>query len=347
MSYTVNQLVACENIQAQLNELFFGAGSRQYVEANPFLDYIVSEENTTGVLQEPMTALGKLKGVTVKYFQRYLETDSDFQGSNTNNCGTGGELTENFYTYELSENQGDSIIKSIPLTDLINSCESDQFYAAKQIQMMINVLERKINTDAIATAATLTGNFASSGTSTAIVTNTKNSDGAYVTDLIEDVEYEFIDMDYTDKIITVGGSKDWSQYWSSIGAGCCIDKKGIDQGLIAEGSRIMPIYDRKVETGLGANQFFAFAPRAIQMLGFNRYGGDIARTMTTELEKYGTVTSPFSGITYDYWAKYDCETWKFFVGKTYDFVVAPDDMFKVGDRMEGVNLFNEFQITNP
>jgi len=343
MSYTINSLVECENVQAALDENFFGAASGMFNQSNPFLDYVVGDENAKVGVQEPLTARGKLKGVTVKYFNRYLETDNDFVGSNSNDCTGGGELTENFYTYDLDETEGDSIKKSIPITDLVTGCQDDATYVGQQIQMMINVLERKINTDGITQAAALVGNFRSTGNSNAITVDAKNTDGAWVTNLIEDVQYEFTDMEYNDKIVAIGGSKLWSQYWSAIGAGCCIDKKGIDQGALAAGTRIMPIYDRKIDDIVGSERFFAFAPAAIQMLKYNRYGhGSPAREITQADTVVGTVTSPFSGLTFDYRAKLECETWNFFVGLTYKFVVAPDDLFDVNDDMSGVNLFNQF-----
>ena len=342
MSYTVNQLVECENVQAALNENFFGEASREFIESNPFLDYIISGENQKFGVQEPLTSRGKLKGVNVTYFQRYLEDDNDFVGSNTNDCGTGGELTENNFVYDLSENEGDGIAKSLPFTDLIHGCRADELYVAKQIQLMINALERKINTDIITQSTALVGNFRTTGTDAAITVDAKNTDGAYVTNLIEDVEFEFTDMEYMEKIVGIGGSALWSKYWSAIGAGCCINKKGIDQGMLAAGSRIMPIYDRKVNTLLGDNQFFAFAPGAVQMLRYNRYGQSEAREISQGDLVLGTVTSPYSGLSFDYRAKLDCETWKFYVGLTYKMVAAPDDMFNSADDMSGVNLFNRF-----
>lgn len=343
MSYTINSLVECENVQAALDESFFGAASRMFNQSNPFLDYVVSDENSRVGIQEPLVARGKLKGVTVKYFNRYLETDNDFVGSNTNDCTGGGELTENFYTYDLSENDGDSLKKSIPITDLVTGCQDDATYVGQQIQMMINALERKINTDIITEAATLVGNFRSTGTSTAISVDAKDTNGAWVTDLIEDVEFEFTDMEYMDKIVAIGGSKLFNQYWSAIGAGCCIDKKGIDQGLLAAGSRIMPIYDRKIDGIVGAEKFFAFAPAAVQLLKYNRYGHNSpARQIQQADTVMGTVTSPYSGLTFDYRAKLECETWNFFVGLTYKLVAAPDDLFDSNDDMSGVNLFNQF-----
>lgn len=345
MSYTVNSLVSCENVQIALNEGVFGAASREFIENNPFLDTIISAMNDKGAIQEPMTARGKLKGITVTYFQRLLENDNDIASGNTNDCAGGLELTENHYTYTLTENQGYRIQKSLPLSDLINGCRSDEYYVGKQIMLMINALERKINSDAVTQAASLVGNFpgaSGTGTSTAISVNAKNSDGAWVTDLIEDVQYQFLNMGYTGEVIAAGGSELFSKYWSAIGAACCIDKKGIDQGQIANGTRIMPVWDYKINTGLGANKFFAWAPGAIQMLKFNRYAGSEFREMSTATEKWGTIVSPYSGLSFDYHAVYDCETWKFFVGLTYDFVTAPDDMFNSDDRFSGMNLFNQF-----
>ena len=129
-----------------------------------------------------------------------------------------------------------------------------------------------------------------------------------------------------------------------MGASCCSTKQALQRGEVNDLMGIQSFYDRKINSIVGDKNFFAFAPGSLQMLTYNKYGWSGARQIDDDSHKLGTLTSPFSGLTFDYYAELNCEKWDFYLGLSYDFVVAPDDMFGPSDRMNGVNMFNKFVL---
>jgi hypothetical protein len=57
---------------------------------------------------------------------------------------------------------------------------------------------------------------------------------------------------------------------------------------------------------------------------------------------------PELNVMFDYYAEYACSgssrQWNFGLAYNFDTAFLPNDMFQVGDRMEGVNGLLEFEV---
>jgi hypothetical protein len=90
------------------------------------------------------------------------------------------------------------------------------------------------------------------------------------------------------------------------------------------------------------NAFIALEPHAAQFITYNEYVGTY-RKQTPTLTM-GTLTDPFTGITYDLKAMYDecAEVWIFSLKKKFDLWVLPDNAYKTTDYLNGVNGLMKF-----
>lgn len=120
--------------------------------------------------------------------------------------------------------------------------------------------------------------------------------------------------------------------------GCCNDA-GIDFGKMNAGSMFQFYKDYEDFSTYfeDANSFIAYLPKTIQFVNFVKYIGDFAGQIGTM--QRGTITDPVLGIDLDVRIQPDeCgELYNLWVNSDFDFYFAPDNMFKSGDRLEGVN----------
>lgn len=342
MSYSTD-FVACAKIQDVLDD-HFGQLTNQLREPSPFLEFIVSRRNTNDLLQRQMSTNGKKKTVELIYKQRRLE--SDVSDTAELDCEGGPSRGDTSAEYTLPDT-GSSIAWTIDPMYLTERCEADDTYLAGEVQANMDTLIRKINTDSLTKAATLFGNFATTGTDTAKVITTKTAAGADDLEAVEDIVYEYREMDYYGAPVIFGGSKEFWSYFNRQGSRCCNTALGLDVDAFMRANPVLPFYERKAESIIGTNGILAMAPGALQLLYWHKFRGALLRNIDTPTHKYGIITDRVTGLEFDYFAQLDCGVWKFQLSLYHDVVGMPADMFAAGDRLEGVTWVNEFVITNP
>lgn len=347
MSCNVGEYIACPNIQETLNG-HFGELSGTYREPSPFTEFLVSAENTKNVLQREIAPPGnaKIRTVVLRYESRF--TENEVSSDANIDCTGGDKPGETSASYDIDPDVGSKKKWTIDLVDLRSRCEADSVFFARQVQKAMDVLVRDINTKNWTKAATLFGKFPTTGNNSKIDVATKNSSGVYIPQAIERVRYEYMQMDYYGAPALFGGSMEFYNYFDAMSAACCNTATGIDLGVMFGQKNIVPFFDRKAETALGTGEFLAMAPGALQWLYYNRFDGERGIiSIDTETEKAGIIVDPYTGIKFDYYAKYDCQVWNFNLSVAHDLVGLPDDLFCADDRMTGVTWVNNFDIVNP
>jgi hypothetical protein len=78
-------------------------------------------------------------------------------------------------------------------------------------------------------------------------------------------------------------------------------------------------------------------PGSVQLITRNDYVGPYAKE--NDVFSHGTVTDPFTGITWDIkWHYNDCDdTYSMIIGVWYKQYFLPSDIFESGDDLFGVN----------
>lgn len=345
MSCNVGDFIACPAVQKVINGEFGTITGRQR-EPSPFTEFIVSDQNTQGILQREVSpGSGKLRSVTLTYESRFTEDQVSDDASI--DCTGGDKPGETSETYSIDPSVGSKFKWSVDLSDLATRCEADSAYMARQVQKAIDVVVRDINTKNIEAAASLVGNFASTGSDAAITVKTKNTDGVYIAEAMEKVRFQMLQNEYYGSVALFGGSELFSLYFSAMNAACCNSTYGLDLNAMFAQKNLVPFFDRKVDTLLGTNEFFALVPGALQMLTYNRYNGEKGiRVINQDTEKAGTIIDPMTGLEFDYKAQYVCETWNFTVSLAHKLVGAPTDLYCANDRLTGYTGVNQFVINN-
>lgn len=358
MSYALSTLTACETVQKMLFEApeFTQFDFTANREVKNFLNYIVSPANSSGIVQSVVPGGGRTRTVRVVYSPRYLtsETTNDLTSFNCVSTNDIGDLST---TYSINTDNGVMFDKRITLSDLEDKCQDDQFYVARTIRQIIDVCTRELARKVAVEAALLNGNWNTMTQTTGgnLIVQTKNAAGQFVNDALTSIDLAFEEMELPMNLRPIiFGAKEWSEYWKNLKHGCCSDAQAINLGTFAQEYSLGYLYSKDVHRALNANVnsgspvALAVLPGALQLLQFNKYDGERGiRKIDTETEKAGLVTDPMTGITWDYYAKYDCEVWSFVIRTAAQLVGMPNDMFSPGDDNNGVNGVFNLQIVNP
>jgi hypothetical protein len=343
MSCNVGDFISCPAIQNTLNSQFNGL-TGLLVEPNPFLEFITSPVNTQGTLQKQIDeGNGHVRQVTLLYESRLLE--NAVSNSSVQSCTGGTKSCEDSYTYDIDTTLGSSYKFTYAQSDLINRCEDDATYFARQIMKMMDVIERKIGSDSWVQAVLGVGKFVG-GVSGPINAATKNSSGVYIGDLIQKIRYQFMLMGYSSAPVVFGGSEEFSNYFNAMGAMCCNTAQGLDLGNLLAQQPVVPFFDYKANDKVGSNQMLAMAPGSYQLLTYNEYKGP-RRVLNTDVYQQGTVISPRSGLEFDYMASFSCGTWTVQLKLAHKLVTLPNDLFQSADRLSGITWSGTFKIVNP
>ena len=353
MTYNCSSLVACPNIQEDLNSAF-GFNPQIMTEDSRFLKVLLSPQNKNNTFQNQLD-LGDAHKRVVQFTYMPRKVTGASSSSVGNTCAGGNTPCNLSKSYEIDETAGSSIEWSIDLTLINEQCEKDPQFFAKVLASYMDLLVRDINYRSAGEAAVLAtaGINPATGLATPTACATLNSAACCygkVTNLLEVVDFAFTEMEWNKNIFTFGSNFLWKSYWKSMSLACCNDL-GEDLNAMMRASNIVPFYDRDFRTQLvGVNDFLAFIPGSLQLITYNAHrGAKGIITVDDDSHKRGTIIHPNPEIDleFDYYAELSCNKWNFYLGLAHEVVGAPTDMFFATDRLSGVTGVHEFAITNP
>lgn len=355
MTYACQSLIACPQIQEDINGVF-GRDPQKVTEQNRFLKVILSAQNTNGTFQKEIDrGDGHRMQVEFRYQPRELITT--VSDSAVLNCNGGPEPCNLSQIYEIDDTLGSSKSWTIALKSLEEQCEKDDSFIARQVLRMMDVITRKMDRDTVQQAFNNVGFFRDGGALPRPVETQKGVAccNGKVTDLIEQVDYEYGEVEYEGTVFGFGGDFEWKSYFKSMDLACCNDV-GEDLAAMMGESSIVPFYDRNVRAfateDLG---FITFWPGALQLLTFNEFRGSIWREINDDSRKVGTLMHPdpaYNGLLFDYNVELRCVhgnsyRWLFQLKLAHALEAAPADMFFSQDPLTQTNGVFEFFINNP
>lgn len=344
MSYANTQVLTCPRLQDALNNEFMCHNERVKEKLGTF-DFVNSPLNTNGILREQLNHKpGKKKLVELTYKPRELE--STVETDTSINCDGGDEPGELSTTYELPT-EGVSRKWTIENAKFTDNCEELESWIATEFQRKFDVLSRVLNRITIQRILQEFGTHAITKTSDAVDVRTQVAgNGGDDFGLIESVSEEHLE-NLSCNMPFVFGSRELYKYFKRIDANCCADR-GQDLATFAAQNDVTMIYDKMVRAEFNddGNQFFSLAPGTVIPLFWNQYVSP-AQQFNDDTYKQGTLVDPATGVMYDYVTKFDCGKWHFQLALNYDVAVLPDDLFCVGDDLNGVNWITHWNINNP
>lgn len=338
---TINLADVCNTFQQDITNLVGETPSAAQRQKTGLLDAVVSPENTSGQLEQLQTDAGdgKIKQVSVQYLKAAEMSEVNTDEGERSICTAG---TPDTFEYALVK---PTLYADIAVTftdaEMRKWCGLPSEDRARIIMTKMNPLFRSINAGLIAKANTLAGNFANGVAPGKQVPMLYTGDGmtqanpAGEVTILEDMS----DLGVLGTPIVVGSGK-LSQYTRYAGIGCCND-----YGQDISGTGAFNFYrDQFLGSITGnADDFFAFAPNALQFVSWNRYNSEFAIENGASFKT--TIIDPVTGIELDLNAKYDdCnERWVFTFSKNYDLFAPPADTFGEGDDREGVNFLFKYR----
>lgn len=339
-------LINCPAIQDELNG-YFGANPTQFTEKIQLTQFLNSEFNRVGVSQVQLKERvapggGKKRQVQLVYSPRLLE--SSVRRTRNESC-VGGPIPQEFeQTYEIIADPYEIDMQVDP-RDLSDICEENTSFVAKKIAQLINVLDRRIETEAYTTLPLLTGNFSSDepDVSNKIKPVQTEVNGSFSMNAATQISMATQYAGYPTSPIVFGGRK-WTEYFNKVQAGCC-SMEGIDLAELASKYPYVFIPSYRADVAFGDDNAITVAPGAVQMLEYMEYEGMSFLDRGT-LQQW-TIVSPVSGLRYDMKLYIDCNgIFNFTLRKYFQLVTMPDDVYLPGDRLYGVTRVNEFEISN-
>jgi len=317
----------CQKLQTTLNRTAGQNAPALKRDRVGYLEALVSEANTAGVEMIPVPTNGKKRLVQIDYYQR----------------GTVGTINGDLGCTEDVEKE--PFEKIVDVRDSVSSqglifnedemrklCEADDVWVSNILMGEMNAVNVALNKHLLGLQAANFGQFedGSAQKSLKLFEDTSNATRGIARAQILH-EYEKTAASGT-PIIVGGGNFDL--YAKSNEIACC-NQLGFD--LSQAQDDFLYFYDRFTQTEIGANQFFVMAPGATQLVTWNKYLGSYAKR--NDVFEHGTITDPFTGLTYDLKIHYDdCNdrwTIKFFLHFALEFL--PANAWAAGDDLEGVN----------
>jgi hypothetical protein len=338
----VNTILSCPDLQERLDRHFLGLDGHPRT-GNMLTDVLMSPINTENVLQRQISpGNSKLRQVELTYKQRLLT--AEISDSAVQDCTAGPMRGENSQVYNLDPDVGASDKWTVKPHDLQTNCIQNDMWFAEEIARSLDGLHRKMNIDMAQKLALNTGAFYGGSTAARdVATRATNIDPTY--DPAEVIRYAFDELDKPGAPM-VFGFGEIAKWFRRVEAACCANL-GINVGDFLRQNTMGFFRDRDVQNAMTGEGFIAMLPGAAQILTFNEFSGPNSLTLIDEQSvKQGPIMDPLTGLVWDYYAELDCGVWKIQLKLAYDLAVLPDDLFHIGDQMNGVNYILPFDVDN-
>jgi hypothetical protein len=324
----------CQKLQADLNSVAGMNAPALKRDRVGYLDALMSEENRMGFEAIPIPTNGKNRSVQVNYIQR--GTDADVNLTCTNSCDTDQEIAP-FETVVSITNCLETKGMKFSEDQMRKLCEADSVYVSNVIMSQMNAINTALNKQLLAEQSSNFGKFADGTTQKDIklFEATNNAPRAIASAQIRH-EYDLVGASGAPMIV---GGGNFDLYAKTQQIACCNANTGTD---LSRWTDYMYFNDRFVDTVVGANEFVVLAPNAVQLLTWNKYVGDYAKR--NDVFEHGTITDPFTGLTYDLKVHYDdcADEWSIKLLLNWELFFIPGNAFKSSDPNFGVNYTFHF-----
>ena len=316
----------CQKLQTTLNRVAGQNAPSLKRDRVGYLEALVSEANTAGVEQIPVPTNGKKRMVQIDYYQR--GTEADINGDLGCTEDVEQEPFEKIVSVDDSVSSKGLVFNEDEMRKL---CEADDIWVANIVMAQMNAVNTTLNKHLLGLQAANFGNFAD-GTTAKSVKLFEDGTNASRGIATAQIRHEYDKTAASGAPLIVGGGN--FDLFAKVNQIACCNDLGAD---LSRWTDFLYYYDRFVETEIGAGHFVVLAPGATQLVTWNKYAGNYAKQ--NDVFTHGTITDPFTGLTYDLKVHYDdcADKWviKFFLHFTLCFL--PVNAFGATDDLNGVN----------
>lgn len=348
MSYTPETLVACPNLQADIN-MMFGSGVVRNQSNLGLTQYLNSPLNRSGIRMAVNPGLGKIKTAEVLYQPRIVKGSSNTDAALTCTATTVRGNTSQTYTIDPDENlQQEQIFSTDTLAYM---CKDNDVWFREQIAAMIAALDADVNVKNATQLEALAGGYSSVATGVPYASfsgdilqlQTEVPSGTDPFPQSAQALQTVAMMSNFGQFAVIGGAS-WYSYNQLMNAGCCADS-GLDLRAIQMQFGAANVLDWDASTALGGAAYsFVLSNGAAQILTYNRWEGLFG--ISTVNDRKFTIVSPETGLKYDISIVYDCGNIHVVIYAITKVVALPLDLYQTGDELEGVNGVAKLQVVN-
>ena len=340
MSYVLGQ-------QRELTDYFLTTPVNEFM---PFFEFVNSEINNIGLSQEVAPGGGKIRTVRLTYSPRRLESDVTANVANPK-CDVSNFIGDRFtdFTLDTDENFGAGF--SMTATELESACIANENYFVRELNKLVDAVDRKLATVHTEDLAALVGDWSSNVTTTAgeLIVATNTSAGLYNPTTVGDIDFALQKSGFSGQTMIFAGNTLAAYYRNGTAAGCC-SNQGIDvSGMFTAYGKAMA-YDRRIETVFGVNKAIAVQAGSLTLLSYTRSPWKAGLPLPyRDAGNYisTVIVSPRTGIPMDLTISDNCGQVSVSLVATTKLVGLPTDLFLQGDFMEGVNYIAPIKVTNP
>ena len=336
-------------MQMSLSELFIEVGQREQL---PFLEFLLSPENTKLIRTEVSPGGGKLKTVQARWIQRLPETEVEADGDilACTSTNTYGDSTTT-YTVDVTDTyQASQLINA---ADIARHCQDNSRYVLESVMRLMDVLDRKVASVAAVQAVADIGNWGTEVEGYYTVTGdcleiaTRQSGGQALNEFaLADILQATRMANYPGAPVVFGGAE-MQRYANAVQAGCCT-QFGIDLLAISQQNGFGFAYDSRVAAAQGSQlKNLVTTAGAIQWLSFNLADWNTGITPVAGSNYSKTLVFTPAGLPVDLTMKDDCGNLSIVMTTTGKIVTLPTDIYESSDKYAGVNYVNCVEIVNP
>lgn len=353
MSYTIDTLVSCPNLQARLNQLFAIPDPADITVPSPLLQFLLSDANSNLLKQSVAPGDGKVRTVRAVYRQRRTGSRA-LVNQNNPTCTATNQATELYtdYTIDTTQNVQDNM--KLNIATLATACTDNDMVLAEDIRDILNAIDERVAQKTAIESVALAGKWGTPVSNLAGVT-VDGSDNLVLKTQISSSDvsvypWSFQQVDtaarmtaYNQPMAIFGGST-FTNYAARVEKGCCANQ-GVDLGAMFQQYRKAVAYDYWVADAMGGEAYnLMLQSGALQMLYFNLFEG-VNTILSPTFSRQVVVTK--AGIPVDLMMKVDCGDLHIVATATTKTVGLPADMFPYGDLYRGVKWVNKLKVVNP
>ena len=161
MSNATSEILACENVQRELNDHFVVCDPSLQQRRSKFLEMVTSPQNTSGLKFEVSPMQNKVRTVTLRYDQKVSVSDVTEVTECDIDCVADNSIGDKSANYTIDPCEKVKYQESYSAVQFQYMCRTQEDYLNKRILIMTNAIEEKIATKSAAEAVLLQGNWAS------------------------------------------------------------------------------------------------------------------------------------------------------------------------------------------
>jgi hypothetical protein len=332
-----------------LSELFIEVGQREQL---PFLEFLLSPENTKLIRTEVSPGGGKLKTVEARWIQRLPETEVE-EGGDILTCTSTNNYGDSTTTYTVDVTDTYTASQLINAADIARHCQENSRYVLESVMRLMDVIDRKVASAAAVQAVADIGEWGTEVEGYYTVTGdclqiaTRQTGGQALNEFaLADILQATRMANYPGAPVVFGGAE-MQRYANAVQAGCCT-QFGIDLLAISQQNGFGFAYDSRVAAAQGSQlKNLVTTAGAIQWLSFNLADWNTGITPVAGSNYSKTLVFTPAGVPVDLTMKDDCGNLSIVLTTTGKIVTLPTDIYESSDKYAGVNYVNCVQIANP